>query len=207
MKQLIVRQLDGFDPVTDFPLLKFHRIDSDAWNFKCHITASFGIGHDVKNIYLRYIVKESNILARYRNIHDPVHEDSCVEFFISFDKDSYYNLEFNCIGTIHGAYGRTREDRVKLEKKLLETLQISPSLGTSKIQIIDHETEWTLDVIIPISVFKFTNLSTFQHVTAHCNFYKCGDKQVVPHYLSWNPIESENPDFHRPEYFGEIKFT
>ena len=207
MKELIARRLDGSEPVTDFSLLEFNPIDSDNWNFRCHITASFGIGHDAQNIYLRYIVKESNIRARYEHMNDSVHEDSCVEFFISFGNDSYYNLEFNCIGTIHGAYGRNREDRIRLKEKLIETIQITPSLGTSKILILDRETEWSLDVIIPIAVFEFTNLSTFQHVTANCNFYKCGDKQVVPHYLSWNPIESENPDFHRPEYFGEIKFA
>ena len=36
------------------------------------------------------------------------------------------------------------------------------------------------------------------------NFYKCGDKTAHPHYLSWSPIHTEKPDFHRPEFFGEL---
>ena len=36
------------------------------------------------------------------------------------------------------------------------------------------------------------------------NFYKCGDATEMPHYLSWNPIQTERPDFHRPEFFGEL---
>ncbi|MBO7233161.1 MAG: hypothetical protein J6V16_08435, partial [Bacteroidales bacterium] len=25
-----------------------------------------------------------------------------------------------------------------------------------------------------------------------------------PHYLSWQPINTEKPDFHRPEFFGTL---
>jgi hypothetical protein len=27
-----------------------------------------------------------------------------------------------------------------------------------------------------------------------------------PHYLSWNRIDIPQPDFHRPDFFGELKF-
>jgi hypothetical protein len=36
------------------------------------------------------------------------------------------------------------------------------------------------------------------------NFYKCADNTRIPHYVSWNPIEVASPDFHRPEFFGEL---
>ena len=36
------------------------------------------------------------------------------------------------------------------------------------------------------------------------NFYKCGDATLLPHYLSWSQIDTEQPDFHRPEFFGEL---
>jgi hypothetical protein len=36
------------------------------------------------------------------------------------------------------------------------------------------------------------------------NFYKCGDETEYPHFGCWNLIASPVPDFHRPEYFGEI---
>jgi hypothetical protein len=38
------------------------------------------------------------------------------------------------------------------------------------------------------------------------NFYKCGDKTKRAHFLSWNPIDIAKPDFHRPDFFGEITF-
>lgn len=36
------------------------------------------------------------------------------------------------------------------------------------------------------------------------NFYKCGDLTAEPHYLSWSPIAFERPNFHLPEFFGEL---
>jgi hypothetical protein len=38
------------------------------------------------------------------------------------------------------------------------------------------------------------------------NFYKCGDELQTPHFLSWNPIEIDQPDFHRPDFFGTLEF-
>ncbi|MDR1556412.1 MAG: hypothetical protein LBS88_05185, partial [Tannerellaceae bacterium] len=35
---------------------------------------------------------------------------------------------------------------------------------------------------------------------------KCADDTDTPHYLSWNPIAVSAPDFHRPDFFGEIYF-
>jgi Carbohydrate-binding family 9 len=38
------------------------------------------------------------------------------------------------------------------------------------------------------------------------NFYKCGDKLAQPHFLAWNRIETPEPDFHQPAFFGDIEF-
>ena len=38
------------------------------------------------------------------------------------------------------------------------------------------------------------------------NFYKCGDLTPQEHYLSWNPMTSETPAFHRPCDFGLLTF-
>ena len=37
------------------------------------------------------------------------------------------------------------------------------------------------------------------------NLYKCGDNTDTEHYLSYFVVGCEKPDFHRPEYFGEIE--
>ena len=206
MKRLLAKQLEGFDLFNDHSSLEFHPIDCDNWNYNVKIEAGFSIGHDTENIFLKYSVRESNVRAMYLNSNDPVYEDSCVEFFISFEKGGYYNLEFNCIGTVLGAYGKDRQNRTLLENDLLGSIQVIPSLGTNKILIEDRQTQWTLEVCIPSSLFIYSGLDSLKDKTASCNFYKCGDGLKRPHYLSWNPIVSEKPDFHRPEYFGEIEF-
>jgi len=38
------------------------------------------------------------------------------------------------------------------------------------------------------------------------NFYKCADETSTPHYVSWSEISTAAPDFHKPEFFGELNF-
>ena len=40
--------------------------------------------------------------------------------------------------------------------------------------------------------------------TLRANFYKCADKTKRPHFVSWRPIDLPKPDFHCPQFFGEI---
>ena len=48
--------------------------------------------------------------------------------------------------------------------------------------------------------------SSLDGQTIKANFYKCGDELQTPHFLSWNPINIEKPDFHRPDFFGSLEF-
>ena len=43
--------------------------------------------------------------------------------------------------------------------------------------------------------------------TFRANFYKCGDKTVVQHYSTWNPILLEKPDYHQSSFFGKITLS
>jgi hypothetical protein len=61
-------------------------------------------------------------------------------------------------------------------------------------------------IVVPVSAYWQSGLETFRGVEARGNFYKCGDNLTIPHYLSWNPVEAEMPNFHMPFYFGDIHF-
>ena len=41
-------------------------------------------------------------------------------------------------------------------------------------------------------------------VSMRGKFNKCAEATSQPHYLSWAPIKTPAPDFHRPEFFGDI---
>jgi hypothetical protein len=79
-----------------------------------------------------------------------------------------------------------------------------PSLGTEPFGLREEPTAWELALVIPASTF---GLETFSGLHARGNFYKCGDRLPVPHYVSWAPIATPKPDFHRPEYFDELFFV
>lgn len=168
---------------------------------------NFRIGHIGNEIWLKYYVTEKHLRARETRTNGDVYKDSCVEFFISPDGDvNYYNFEFNCIGTIHLAYGPGRENRKFVDPSILEKVEIKSSLGGAPFNDKSGNFEWEMMIRIPIEAFAYSNLKTFDGLKATANFYKSGDETAVAHYVTWNPIKTENPDYHRPEYFGKITF-
>ncbi|QEN08520.1 hypothetical protein EXM22_11180 [Oceanispirochaeta crateris] len=162
---------------------------------------------------LKYYVREREILGTYTQDGSDVFEDSCVELFLSPEgKESYYNFEFNCIGCALGQLGSQRDDRVPVENTLLDQIIRIPSLGRSPYHnyhegLVVEAPSWSLMVVIPVSVFFRESYTSFSGLKMRGNLYKCGDQLETPHYLCWNPIESEAPDFHRPEHFGELWFS
>ncbi len=157
-------------------------------------------------ILLKYRVVEDHILARYSCINSPVYKDSCVEFFISSGNGFYYNFEFNCIGTSNVGYGKERKGRSLIDEEIVSKIRTLSTLGNEKIDIRKTGGYWELTIAIPFSLFKETEFRNPHHHLFKANFCKCGDDLNVPHYLSWNRINVKNPDFHRPEFFGDFNF-
>lgn len=163
----------------------------------------FKIAHDEQHIYLSFEVDEQEIKAVCNTDGGSVWEDSCVEFFVAFDDNAYYNIECNCIGTVLMAYGPDRTARTPLPQAVLNNIQRFSSLGSNPMQ---GKGKWTLALIIPKEVFMHHQIETFSALHATGNFYKCGDLLQVPHFLSWNPIDNPTPNFHLPAYFGRLHF-
>ena len=129
-------------------------------------------------------------------------EDSCVEFFVENpDKSEYYNFEINPLGKVLAAKGTGRADRVKRPaEEMQEILRIAQYEGPQDFQ--GGIWNWRVTVVIPFELIGVDPENLPERLRA--NFYKCGDKTAHPHFLSWNPIGTPSPDFHRPEYFGEL---
>jgi len=180
------------------------RLNWSAYPYKPNV--SFRIGHVEKEVLLKFDVAEERVRALETRTHGEVYKDSCVEFFISFDRTNYYNFEFNCIGTPHLAYGPAREHRTFLPLSLTERLVIHSSLGTQPFAEKAGFFKWTLSVRIPVACFAFDAIASLSGVQASANFYKVGSGLTVPHYVTWNPIHTPTPDYHRPEFFGSVLF-
>lgn len=190
--------------------IEFHPIDEINWDshpYKPEV--KFRIAYSDQEIYLQYFVKESAIRAKYTQDQGSLpFEDSCVEFFMipGDDDNIYYNLEFNCIGfgTFDGGAGR--RERLRFAEDVMSQIRRESTLAPDSIEASEGQFEWSITIAIPISVYSLSKFSPLSGRKVRANFYKCGDKTPRPHYLSWNPVGTERPNFHTPEYFGFIEF-
>ncbi|HLP04445.1 MAG TPA: carbohydrate-binding family 9-like protein [Paludibacter sp.] len=164
----------------------------------------FNIGHSNQALYIKFNVIGSMLRAIYSKDQDPVHEDSCVQFFCKpVGSERYTNFEFNCIGTASAASRKSEHDEVSLfGLDKMSIIERHPGIGRRAFNEIEGIFDWDLTVKIPFELMGLDSANLPEKILG--NFHKCADGTDSPHYVSWSPIKSENPDFHRPEFFGEL---
>jgi len=167
------------------------------------------LGYSRTFLYARFRVGERRVRVKYTKFQDPVYKDSCVEFFIDVFPESrlgYVNFETNAAGTLLAAFGPDRFHRKPLWPEDLAGFDVSASIAGP----LDGEhggESWTLEYRVPLALFhKLYGQEVRPGQRAAANFYKCGDETEVPHYGAWSRVDTASPDFHRPEFFGEIVF-
>jgi len=166
----------------------------------------FNIGRSTDSIFIKFSVRGSMLRAIYSNDQDPVNEDSCVEFFCKPEgSDKYTNFEFNCIGTCSASTRKSRtEEVVPFTQEELNTIKRAPSIGRRAFNEMEGMFEWELTVSIPFVLMNVDPLNLPDKIMG--NFYKCADGTDSMHFVTWSPVKTEKPDFHCPEYFGELNF-
>lgn len=164
---------------------------------------AISIAHSGTHIYIDFFVRCNYLRAvNYQN-NSSVHQDSCVEFFVAPKGEKpYYNFEFNCIGTIHAACRMDRHNGTPLSDEQLDTVKRYASCGTKPFNELEGMFAWNLAVAIPLNLIGVNYEG--KPIDMRANFYKCADLTATPHFLSWAPIDTPEPDFHRPEFFGDI---
>ena len=130
----------------------------------------------------------------------PVCLDSCVEWFVNFmpEKcDKYFNFEVNANGAMNVRCHKDRNEAQRLTPEDIESLDIRTEI---------HEEYWEVSYTVPFALIrKYIPDYVFRDgMTIRANFYKCGGQTEYVHHGVWNPLLLEKPDFHRPEFFGEI---
>lgn len=188
--------------------ITFQPIDTVNWlAYPYKPSVSFRIAHTENAILLHYKVTEDSVRAKYGEDNGSVWTDSCVEFFsIPAGDGIYYNLECNCIGTVLLAAGAERNGREHAPLHVTKQIKRWASLGNQPFEERIGECTWEVALLIPYTVFFKHTIKNLDGMSINCNFYKCGDELKIPHFLSWNPIKIENPDFHRPDFFGKLQF-
>lgn len=181
-------------------------IDEVNWKdeFPEKMPVTVRVAHNNEKLYLYYTVVGEELRAVNTRDFETVWEDSCVEFFIQIEGESRYrNFECNVLGALLAANRESREVSEPLT-------QITPTIV--RHSTINHRYEngvevsdWSLYLEIPKEALGFNENESLSGKRIRANFYKCGDKTPKPHYLSWNPIELPNPNFHTPEFFGLLE--
>ncbi|WP_420603992.1 carbohydrate-binding family 9-like protein [Flagellimonas sp.] len=215
-KTLKVKEIE-FEGIADFQdvsrlldeKVETHFVDVLNWaDFPYQPKVGFKIAHCNNQIWLKYEVEEENILAERTEPNSYVFKDSCVEFFFDPMADgNYYNFEFNCIGTTLLAYGPHRKTRKYATPDIIEdVIKIESSLGAQSFAEKTGGHTWEMITILPAEILTHNPGIQLKGLKSRANFYKCADDTSKKHYLSWNPIDTKKPDFHRPEFFGELIF-
>lgn len=204
-------QAEDIKKTLDKAGVEFQTIDCANWStdypYKPEVDMRMAFCED--GILLHYRVSEEAIRAHFAKDNGDVWTDSCVEFFsIPAGDGVYYNLECNCIGTILLGAGAGRKDRTRASQEVLNTIARWSTLKHESFDTLEEPTRWEVALVVPFSAF-------FMHegrvVKEHCrqhglraNFYKCGDNLPHPHFLSWSAIDLPKPNFHCPEFFGNL---
>jgi len=166
---------------------------------------SVEVSNDHEALYLHWHVKGEQLRAMTAEDQGPVWEDSCVEFFCQIPGDAHYmNFETNCIGAMVASrrLGRDKDVQV-LSPEEMALIKRRCSFPREAFEEKDGLFEWEVELEIPLKLIFRDQKPVFpQRLKA--NFYKCADQTKRPHFVSWQPIDLPKPDFHCPEFFGEL---
>ncbi|MBE7018311.1 MAG: hypothetical protein E7413_00320 [Ruminococcaceae bacterium] len=158
---------------------------------------NFYMLYDENGIGMKFFTNETNPVGNAVGMNTDVYTDSCVEIFLNANPkatDKYLNFELSVTGYMHLGLGSGRFDR--------ELQYIDFSMLKIETRILEENKGWEAKFYIPFSLLKeyYPEISSVWSG----NFQKLCEDTDVPHLGCWNLIGTEKPDFHRPEFFGEI---
>lgn len=200
MKTYTIKKVNGTPDWSKIPVLQ---IDTLLWTDSIDITAWAQLCWDEEGLFVRMEAIEPNIRMEETGPQACTCNDSCMEFFFSpTDRKDYFNIELNptCAVWIGIGTGGDISDLIRL--------QISKFNEKFSTNVEFTEKGWVLTYKVPFAFIKrfFNDFEAKEGKKIRANMYKCGDRTVKPHWMSWNEIETDHPSFHCPEFFGEMTF-
>jgi hypothetical protein len=168
--------------------------------------------YDKDHIYGIFQVQDKYVQSKVLEINGNVSGDSCVEFFFSPDTDSpltYFNLEINAGGIPLLHYVKQpRQNYEVIDPQAIKKIEIAHSLPREVYPEITEETVWTIEFKVPLDMLRQYGPVTTPApgVKWKANFYKTGSRTSNPNYFTWNLVENPRPDFHLPQFFGNLIF-
>ena len=203
MKEYLTYVIEKREEIERCPEFQVNHVQ---WKSKCAPKTTGKMAYlKGEGIIVRMKCEEKNPLRVYTKHMDMVCEDSAMEAFFSFPDDEkkqpdidslYFNFEINANGALYANTGYGRKDRQELLPE--EMILVAPKA------VIERD-EWHIEMTVPETLIqrflKKKELSIGD--IFYCNFYKISETPEIEHYISYNYIESDTPNFHLPPYFGK----
>ena len=187
--------------VPDWDAIPVMPIDNFLWLDPVDVTAQAQICWDDEAFYVRMKALEPKLRMQESGLVPEVCRDSCFEFFFQpTDRPEYMNFEMNPDCSVWLGYGVDGEKRMRLLIPKVDTLL--SARGTFTFD------GWRLTYKIPFSFLRifYPEFAPKEGMCIRGNIYKCGERTTTPHFMAWNPIVSKKPNFHLPEFFGNLVF-
>ena len=188
---------DFFDTYLELPIDKINW-DGYATPPKANVRLAYVDG---SGLAVRIMSNDTALLATVNKPDGMVCEDSCLEAFIDFAPESgkgYINFEINPFAALHEAIGEGRHDRT-----FTRTLGAPATDPITSVSADGWEAMYIVTLPHLEALYGITELKSGDKIKA--NFYICCDKSPSgAYYATAFPIGTENPDYHRPEYFAEL---
>ncbi len=183
----------------DWSTISVIPIDKVLWTDDYGIRAQGQLCYDEDYLYVHQRAVERDIRAENTEPLSPVYEDSCLEFFFMIEgSQNYFNFEINPNGCLGTGYGPEKTNRISIVR---DDAQEYFDIHTDRT-----EDGWEVFYRIPLEYIRLFDPDFRFKGSLRANMYKCGNKTVNKHYLSWTDIDLETPNFHCPEYFGKLDF-
>jgi hypothetical protein len=182
-----------------------------APKFKPHTEVK--MTYDTANIYVIFQVHDRYVKSQVRNYNGNVSGDACVEFFFAPDPalpNQYFNLEVNAGGTPLLFYVTTPWTWFnKLDSTDISQIEIAHSLPSILDTEITDPVTWTIEYRVPFTILKkFSRIAKPQPGAIwRANFYKTASQTSNPHWITWSYVNNPQPNFHLPQFFGNLIFN
>lgn len=197
-------RFDGeFDPSKAFPpydRLNEAEIADYAWEdrYPDRYPAFARVGWNEDGLYVLMYALENPIRTAVTEWGSAQCTDSCMEFFVCpFPEkdDRYLNIEVNPLPTAHIGLGSGRHER---------HVYTGPIEGMDIVSSTHNGKYWAVSYRIPASLIqKVYGMKLESGLKMRANFFKCSEA-IHPHFGTWNHVGTKRPDFHTPDYFGEL---
>lgn len=199
MKTYTIRRVTGrpdWSSIPSLPIDQVHKADTAP------VRAWGQIAYDEDCFWVRLRAEEANIRKEETGPLASTWEDSCLEFFFSpVEGDCrYINIETNAGGSFYMGVG--------IGKPNLYRLIPRGTQYTFAPEVTFFEGGWEVSYCLPFPMIRclFPSFAPKSGDILRANCYKCGDKTVEPHWLSWSRVDAQPLNFHLPEFFGTMIF-